>query len=251
MKQSSKYRTQKNLTTATQQAADKEGVKTTKTGKIFYYLFAVVFISTAFFIHEFSEPQTTEFLEAQEIYKAEKKERTRALAVIKKMAEGTPEYEHYLQTRKSTIAAFNAMKVQEDNDKTFGFSNMNQFLGELGWAVGVTTYALLMLFLTYYKNKTSKGEYILHGTLLSIGLFYIYYTFQPFIDYPKSWYIIGAVLSSLLIILSIHFLLKEKQRYIQKLLQNIRTLVGFVLNNTKKESENEMWNELEKVSKNE
>lgn len=228
---------------------DKAELKTTKTTiSILYYFLAVVFISAAFFVHELTDPITSEYDTLYQEYKDSKEPRKKALTVVKNLSKGTPEYEAYLTTKKNTAIAFKKLKQQEEADKILGFDNLNQFLGELGWALGITFYSLLMLILTYYKSRTSKGEYILHGTLLFIGLFYVYYTIRTTQDYSKFTYMFAAFVSSTAIVLATHFLLKEKRYYIQSLLRNIRNLVGFVLNNTKKESEEEKWNILEKVA---
>lgn len=224
---------------------------TKRTISVFFYCVAALICAASFFIHETTKPQTTEYLNALEAYSLSKKPRKKALDEVKKLAVGTPEYDSYLIARSNTAEYFKKLKDQEVKDQFLGFSNINQFLGEFGWALGLSIYSLIMLVLSNIRFKRSPGETILHGTLLSVGVFYILYTLQPFSDFNKLTYILFSIITAVAVAVSMRIIKLERRRYIALLLSNIKSLVSFVLNNTKEEKKNEMWNVLEKVAEDE
>lgn len=215
------------------------------------YLIAAVICSAAFFVHEFFPNETLEHEALRLEYNSLKKVRTKEFNKLKKASAHLPEYKSYTVAKKNATITFNKLRDQKIKDSFLGFTNFNQFLGEFGWALGLSLYSLFMLIVANFRSKQSKGEYILHGTLLSIGLFYIYYTIQPFKDFNKITYIAFAFITSVTIVFAVRFIIMDRKRYIQSLLSNIRTLVSFVLNNTKEDKEEEKWNVLEKVANDE
>lgn len=214
---------------------------------IIYYILAVV-CATAFFIHEYPSENTDQYTEDFSNHISSKKQRTKALNNVKKAAIDTPEYSLYLVEKEKTDQAFKKLLNTIESEKFIGFDNFQRFLGEIGWAIGLLIYSLFNMTMTFIrKNKSLKGEIVLHTTLIFISIYFIKWAFQLSNDYSRVTYVIYSIVMSLITVYGTHVLVKHKGKYIDSLILNIKDLTGFVLNNTKDSSEDKMWNVLKKI----
>jgi len=130
---------------------------TRKNNKIYPYILAVV-CTTAFFAFEYIPDKSLEYLKAKQNYTKAKKKRTVALTKLKKYAEETSFYKEYLIEKKRTDEAWTKLNIIKENDTFLGFTNLQQFLGEFGWVLGLFMYSLFNLFRSYTANNKEKGK---------------------------------------------------------------------------------------------
>ncbi|WP_438423211.1 hypothetical protein [Aquimarina macrocephali] len=243
----SKSKTQNKETASTRVVEETTSPVTTKIkNNIIYYIIAMV-CSVAFFVHEFVPKNSQEYKDIVAKHSQAKSKRTEALNILKKSAEGTVAHNNYQKEKNNTDKVWEEYLVIEKEEHFLNFDNFKQFLGEFGWAFGLLIYSIFNIVMVQLRKRNSKtGETILHSTLLFISLYFINWTVLPG-DYEKTTYIAFALAMTVLITFSVYLLLKAKTRYVNSLLLNIKDLVGFVFNNTKKESEEEMWDVLKNV----
>ncbi|WP_438711863.1 hypothetical protein ACSTS3_04725 [Aquimarina muelleri] len=215
---------------------------------IIYYVMAVV-CSTAFFIHEFIPKNSEGYLMAVDNHAKAKKIRTIALENLKNSTKDSKLYDVYIQSSIKTDLEWNKYLIAEKEEVFLGFDNFQQFLGEFGWALGLFIYSIFNIYITFIKNRNTKyGEIILHSTLNFISLYFVSWALQQSTpDYTKNSYVIYSILMTISIVWGTSKLVRYKENYIRSLFLNIRDLIGFMFNNTKKESEDKMWDILKKV----
>ncbi len=192
-----------------------------------YFLIAAV-CAVAFFIHELIPGQTANYTNAKYKHIIAKEKRTEALENLKNAASNLPEYNLYLKEKIATDKAWEELNEVKDKDKFLGFTNIQQFLGEFGWALGLFIYSLFNLSLGFLK-KEFKGVQYLHITLLSISIFYLSYTIQPLQDFTKIQYYLASVLITSFIVLSAYLLVKKKNERVFKLQKIIDSLSRFAI----------------------
>ncbi|WP_348747804.1 hypothetical protein [Tenacibaculum sp. 190524A02b] len=206
-----------------------------KSKQIVPYILAVV-CATAFFAFEFAPDKTKAYQEAKANHLERKKARTLALSKVKEAAKDTEVYKLYLKEKKATNEAWLEYLEVRKKEKFLGFRSFQQFLGELGWVLGLFIYALFNLFRSYVEEKQNKGIIVLHGTLIIIACFYLYWIFQPFQDVNKISYYIMAVLTGLLVCSAVYLMAKYKFTQVHKLQLTIRNLFDFILVDTKEQA---------------
>ncbi|CAL2105764.1 conserved membrane hypothetical protein [Tenacibaculum sp. 190524A02b] len=213
------------------------------------YIFVAVAIVTAFFIHEIPPNKSKAYLEAKENYLNSREERTIALERLKNISKNTSEYKEYKKQAKKADEKWAILKKVKQNDSFLGFKNFQHFLGEFGWAFGLFIYSFSCFIISCKERNGFKDIKLLHIPVIFISIFYIIYTIQPFPDYPKIAYIFTAVILTIFLSISVYIVASKNLNSIFSLKENIRDLVGFVLNNTKETKESDKWNLLEKISK--
>ncbi|WP_348704285.1 hypothetical protein [Tenacibaculum sp. 190524A02b] len=207
----------------------------TKFKQVIPYILAVV-CATAFFAFEFIPDESINHKKAKENYLEKKNERILALEKVKILAKDTDVYASYLDKKEITSKALQEYLEVKKNERVFGFINLQQFLGEFGWVLGLFIYALFNLFRSYVEEKQNKGIIVLHGTLIIIACFYLYWIFQPFQDVSKISYYIMAVLTGLLVCNAVYLMAKYKFTQVHKLQLTIRNLFDFILVDTKEQA---------------
>ncbi len=214
----------------------------------FYYILAVV-CSTAFFIHEFIPDNSDKYLEIVQIHQNSKDIRKSTRNEVLESQKGTELYDKYYTAKIETDRLWNEVLDYQSKEKFLGFKSVQQFLGEFGWAFGLFIYSIFNIYITFIKNRNTKyGEIILHSTLNFISLYFVSWALQQSTpDYTKSSYVIYSILMTISIVWGTSKLVRYKENYIKSLFLNIRDLIGFMFNNTKKESEDKMWDILKKV----
>ncbi|PKH51897.1 hypothetical protein CXF68_14910 [Tenacibaculum sp. Bg11-29] len=199
-----------------------------KVKKILPYIIAVV-CTTAFFSFEYAPEFTKEYKEAKINHLEAKRNRTLALNKVKAFAKGSEVHNNYLKNKKNTDDAWSKLKKVKSNDAVFGFTNLQQFLGEFGWVFGLFIYSVFNLLRSLTNMNKEKGFILLHITLLSISIFYLYWIFQPFQDFSKFSYYLMSVLTGGIVSFSIYFMSKYKFTDIGKLQVIVRNLFDFIL----------------------
>ncbi|QHI35786.1 hypothetical protein IMCC3317_11340 [Kordia antarctica] len=219
-----------------------------KVRKNLLYIILAVVCATAFFIHEFIEDQSIEYKTAYQNYKTEKAKRTKALNILKEESIGTESYIKYDEKRVETDLAWQKLKEVKANEEFLGFLDFQQFVGEIGWAVGLFIYSLFNLIMVFHEvNNSKKGKVLLHTTLLSISLYFISWALFSHDDFPKYVYMIFSILTSIILAYAVIIITSQRYKHIKSLMLNIRSLIGFMFNNTKSESEEKMWDVLKEI----
>ncbi len=222
-------------------------------GNFIYYFIAVV-CTTAFFIHEFIPNDSEDYINAVNNFNNAKQEKKIALQNLNDNAKGTELHKTYLERSTKADKLWDEFLAIEKQDSFLGFKNLQQFIGEFGWAFGLFLYSIFNLIITFIKSSDTKyGEIILHSTLNFISLYFVSWALQqsrP--DYGKGTYVVYSILMSLSIVWGTSKLVKYKVKYIKSLFSNIKDLnikdlIGFMFDNTKEESEEKMWDVLKGV----
>lgn len=221
---------------------------TAKVKDLLCYLLAVV-CATAFFAHEFVPDKTQKEISLRQTWQQEKVKRTKLLNSLKQSTEGTAAYDKYLKQKEATDNAYNALSAVKNEKRFNGFKSFQQFLGEFGWAFGLLLYAIFNLS-RVNSFKDDKGLVILHTTLIFIALYFITWCVSPshVQDFEKPTYLIYSLFASLSVLLGMYVVVEKRNRYINKLLLDIRNLVGYGIEITPEDREDELFNVLEGVS---
>ncbi|AXG70018.1 hypothetical protein KORDIASMS9_02247 [Kordia sp. SMS9] len=215
--------------------------------KYLHLLLAVV-CTTAFFIHESIDDVPKSYSEVVNKYLSEKEKRTELLNIFKNKFEDSEEYRAYYQQKIITNEAFEELEEVSQNISFLGFEDFQQFIGEFGWALGLFLYALFNFINTYMEpNRSRKGKLFLHFTLITISLYFIYWALYQYQDFEKFTYLLFSIITSILIAFGVHLIQHKRYKLIKSYILNHRDLIGFILKNTKKESEPEMWKVLKNI----
>ncbi|NQY29904.1 MAG: hypothetical protein HRT69_10570 [Flavobacteriaceae bacterium] len=195
---------------------------------IIYYILAMV-CTVAFFMHEFVQDQSEEYRFSYNTHLQAKKQRTIKLNELKESAKNATEYAAYLVEKNKTSNAFSELKAVMKKESFLGFKNIQHFLGEFGWAFGLLIYSLFNLSLAFArKNKSLKGEIILHSSLIFIALYFINWDFQKANDYSKTTYVLYAIVIAIIIVYGTYLLVNHKNNYINTLKGSVRSLIDFI-----------------------
>ncbi|WP_044398874.1 hypothetical protein [Lacinutrix sp. Hel_I_90] len=185
--------------------------------------------ATAFFCHETLASKSNELIEKTEIWEAAKAKRTQALNVLKDNASGTQDHNIYLVEKIKTDQAFEDLEAVIEKERFLQFKNLQQFLGEFGWASGLFLYSLFNLIITLIrKTKTYYGELGLHTTLLYISFFYLRWAFLKE-DYSNWQYILTNLVCITTLIIATYYFVERKLQDVENLLYNIRLLTRHIV----------------------
>lgn len=207
-----------------------------KVQNIKYVILAVV-CSTAFFVHEFIEDGSKMYLDAVEQYKSVKAGKVAALKEVKKYAEGSEQYKVYLEESKNEELAWREFQKAKSKERFLAFDNFQQFVGELGWAIGLCIYALFNLVLALIrKNESLYGEVILHGVLILISFYFINWAVFRFEDYEKLRYVTYSLLTSSVIVFATDLLLRAKNKYMIHIEKSLRMMFTFLYKEAEEEN---------------
>jgi len=180
-------------------------------------------------MHEFVQDQSEEYRFSYNTHLQSKKQRTIKLNELKESVKKSTEYAVYLIEKNKTDMAFNELKIVMKKESFLGFKNIQYFLGEFGWALGLLIYSLFNLSLAFIrKNKSLKGEIILHSTLTFIAIYFINWVFQKANDYSKIIYVLYAIVIAIIIVYGTYLLVNHKNNYINRLKGNVRSLIDFI-----------------------
>ena len=215
--------------------------------KYFHVLLAVV-CATAFFVHESIPDKSEKYKEAYNKHHKEKQERTLLLNNFKNTYKDSPEYRSYYKQKVITDKAWEEFGEVKTNRLFLGFKDFQQFVGELGWALGLFLYALFNFINTFLEpNRGRKGKLFLHITLVTIALYFIYWALYNYQDFEKTTYFIFSLITSLVVAIGVYLIVGKRYKQKESYILNNQDLIGFILSNTKKESESEMWKILKKI----
>jgi len=212
------------------------------------HIFLAVLCATAFFIHETIADVPEPFEVAKNKFLLEKSKKINLLNEFKATYENTDEYRAYYKQKIKSDNAWKEFKEVEENITFLGFEDVQQFLGEFGWAFGLLLYAFFNFINTYQEpNRARKGKLFLHFTLITISLYFIYWTLYQHQDFEKITYVIFSIITSILIAFGIHLIQRKRYIHYKSYQLNHQDLIGFMLENTKPEKEEDMWNVLKKI----
>lgn len=211
------------------QAEVKTQIQITEKIKKNFFIYLIATISVvAFFIHDFVVDEPQSLTNAVQLHSEAKSKRTEALNKVKEVAKGSVEYESYLLERKATNEAFDNVKQVQKEIKFLGFEDIQQFLGEFGWAFGLLLYSLYNLTRTLARSviKKNPGPVVLHSVFIFISLYFIVWCFR-LTDFSKVTYVAFAVLMTSLITVSTFFSIKKYKQ--NKLNWVISRLFDYIL----------------------
>lgn len=221
---------------------------TKKNKKNVLYAILAVVCATAFFIHELVEDVPIEYELALQKHESAKNKRTKALNVLKEEAIGTKAYEKYLQEKIATDKAWEEFDRAKNKAEFLNFEDFQQFLGEIGWAIGLFIYSFFNLIMVFLEvNKSKKGKILLHTTFITISIYFMSWALFTHDDFPKYVYFIFSILTSIILAYAVVLITSQRYKHINALMLNIRSLIGFIFNHTKPESEEKMWDVLKEI----
>lgn len=192
-----------------------------------------VVCTTAFFSFEYAPDKTQEYLKAKQNHTEAKKKRTKALNKLKESVKGTAVYEAYLIEKNKTDKLWSKLNIVKKEDVFFGFTNVQQFLNEFGWVLGLFIYSLFNLFRSYTANNKEKGYIFLHTVILAISCFFLFWIFQPYQDIAKVYYYLMSIACGITISYSIYLMSAYNFSDIGKLQNIIKGLFDFILVDSK------------------
>jgi len=121
------------------------------------------------------------------------------------------------------------LEKAKTDDEFLKFDSIQFFLGELGWAVGITLFSIISLVLTFIeKNKYQFGKTVFYGTLFYIGCFYCYYTIVDKLDFPRYYYIISMFVCMFIMPYAISLIYSRYSNKIELLNIKIRNLISYI-----------------------
>ncbi|KAB1159763.1 hypothetical protein F7018_05490 [Tenacibaculum aiptasiae] len=204
---------------------------------------------TSFFSFEFVPNFSEEYIVARDNYKLEIKKVAKALDKVKKQAKGTVAYEKYLETKNIKDLAKKEYYEIKKEESYFGFKSFQLFLGEFGPWFCFFVYIFFMLYRSFILKENNLALRLLHSIMLIGPLFYFYWIFQPFQDLSKVSYYFAALISTLLIVLTIFFYTKIKKDKISILQNNLLEVAKFTFKNTKPEKREEMLDLIKEIAR--
>lgn len=225
-----------------------EKIRTTKRNSFFPYVVAV-FLATLFYSFELFKDFSEEYSSALSEHSLAKKERSVALNKIKALAVGTVEYDEYKLASYKTNIAWTKFKSVREQEKVLGFKSFHFFMERFGLYFALFCYALYNLFRSFYFERKNVGNKVLHGLIISVCVFYFFWIFQQFQDFPKGVYYIMTFASAYFVVLAVYLITKYQEHYINRLKGKIFTLSKFTMFNTKEDKKDEMFDLLEDVVK--
>lgn len=135
----------------------------------------------------------------------------------------------------------------------FGFTNKRRFLFSIGMPVSLFFCSFILIYISKFvvHRQVRAGAMISGITFHFTALYFIIWNLWALkkgSDFPEWAYYTTIVLVSAAMVAANTNLLLFIARNREKLLENIKDLVGFILRATPKERENEMFDVLEKVT---
>lgn len=218
---------------AAQTLTDKSHALMTTTERVkFYlpYLLLAVILVTAFFAHEsiFIDQTETDLLRTEWI--EAKSKRTKALDVLKKLTENTPEYQTYLNHKNETNELFTKLEEAKVKDEFVGFPNFKYFIGEFGWALGLFIIGIYMAVRDIVRNtKTLFPEMLINTTVIGVSLFFMSWTLIPKQDFSKLTYVIFNFVLAIVLSTGTYLLVKHRLKYTDRLRFALESMIKFCL----------------------
>lgn len=167
---------------------------------------------TAFFAHETIAPEDWSKTQLAERWEAAKQRRTEALEVLKEMAKGTPQYDAYIKEKEATDIEFAKLEQHIESVKFLNFNDLQQWLGEFGWAMGLFIYSLYNLVMVFIrKPNTFFGESLWHTSHITVAIFFIRWSFNRK-DFLIMEYFTYNILTAVLVVLATYLLVRHKEK---------------------------------------
>ncbi len=158
--------------------------------------------------------------------------------------------QQYWQQSQKELKIYTAKKRKLKKENSFlGRSSFKFWLFLFG-LVTLGFYFAIKSLIDDFKKELRTGYEFISIAGISVCLFWYYHLFFQKAD---DFYVQTYLLWQVLVAFSSGFFVAGLIKYFvkrEKLLKDIRDLIGFIFKNTKKESEDKMWDVLEKVSKN-
>ena len=222
-------------------------IQTKKVKLFFSYLIAVICI-ISFYLFEFFPDLSNDYRIAYQKHVEAKGKRAVALKKVKKFAEGSKVYSEYLREKLNTDKAWEALKNVKRRDRVFGFTNIQQFMGEFGPMLGLFIYALVNLFRSFYFEHRNIGMKFFHGLIISVTMFNFFWMFE-YSDFNKITYYAMTLVSAAVVVLAVYLITKYQDHYINRLKEKVSRLAAFSFLHTKQEKKSEMLNLFRELSK--
>lgn len=217
----------------------------TKTKTYSKYFFAII-IGALFYSFEFLPSFSEDYYNAEKEAIQAKKLNAVALEKVKDYAKGTAVYDEYEEINNRKKEAFEKYNTAVENERFFGFKSFQLFWERLGLFLGILLYALFNLYRSFYFERKNLGNKIIHGFIISVCLFYIFWIFQAFQDFSKPTYYLMTFLSATVVVIAISMLTKYQNHRINSLKSKYKRLAFFSILNTREEKKKEVLDLIEK-----
>lgn len=209
-----------------------------------------VFCVTSLFSYEFIvNDYSEEFFASKSQYKSDVSKLKEAREALVSIQSESNELKNYLIATDNKVLSKKEYFKQKEREQFFGFANKKIFLAEFGPMLAFLIYILFNLIRAFYKEKKHKGIILLHTSLLTGPIFYMYWIFQPFQDVSKPTYYAASILSTIIISIGVYFISKYRRDDLQNYRENLMEVARFTFQNTKPEKREEMVNMIEKVAR--
>lgn len=208
-------------------------MKKVKFKDILIYIVSIICI-TSLFSYEFFPKFSNKFLNAKKSYFDSKKENKEALNKVKEYSKNSPAYKKYLIVNQKYKSSTTHYKKMIEEEKVFGFDNLQIFLSNFGKFFCFFVYALFLLIHTFYTDNKNIALKILHTVIISGTIFYFIWIFNPKQDIDIIGYYLMSFFTGISISIGVYFFTKRRKTKIQKLeVQNIEA--GKVIDELEKE----------------
>ena len=170
-----------------------------------YFILAVV-LATAFFAHETIVTDSSDILDANNQYYKAAEISKASYAEFEKTVIEDPLYKKFLNDKEFTLQSYAQVTQAYDDIKFMGFNDFQDFVGELGWALGLLMYAFVNLVIAFSKRTANFfGQIFLHSTIIFISLFFVRWALYHKPDFANFWYIFSNVLAVIVLLLASYF----------------------------------------------
>lgn len=194
-----------------------------------------------FYSYEFIDDFSNHYYTTLDHHKKAKDNRTLALSKVKEFAKGSIVYSEYLEQKSITDATWKEYQKAKRQEEVFGFKSIHFFWERFGLFLGFFAYALFNLFRSFYFESKNIGNKVLHGFIISVCMFYFFWIFQQFQDFPKIAYYTMTLVSAGVVVWTVYLITKYQGHYINKLKKTISLLAAFSFLNTRDEKKPEMF----------
>lgn len=181
-----------------------------------YFLFCL-FSGAVFYVFEFIEPYSIEYIKAKEVAVKANKNNVIQLSKVKDFSKGSEVYDSYIRANKVKKLAVDEFKQVKDKEKVFGFKSLKIFAKEFGIFFGFLCYALFNLIRSFYLEPYNNGAKMYHGFIISVCVFYFFWIFQKFQDFSKVTYYAMTFVSASMVVFVVYLFTKYRKDRINKL----------------------------------
>lgn len=209
------------------------------------YLILCILFTGIFFGFEYLPKHSKEYYAVKKEVKEAIKINSFWLNKVKKKAIGSEEYDNYLIANKEKKTVVSRYEKIIESEKVKKFKTFRIFLKEFGGFFGFFIYVLFNLHQSFNKQNKNAIK-LFHTYVLGICIFFMYWAIEPFEDLSKSSYYFVSIFSTLILLVSVIFIVINRKSKIQKLQTQKKEIAKFAYINIPEDKNEEMIKVLDK-----